>query len=67
MTPQQKSELADDCDRLAQQMRNVGAKMQSWSLSPEMTTHAGEMLCAADIARDWAKQIRVLKTTDGNQ
>ena len=57
-------ELAADCDRLALEMRSVGAKMEAWSVSDDMSVHATELLGAADIARSWAKRLRVGKVYD---
>lgn len=53
-------DLSAELDSLALKMRSIGAKMEQHK-DAEVKKHGIEMLGAADIAREWAKRMRVMK------
>lgn len=52
--------ISGDLDSLSLKMRSVGAKMEMHP-DAEVKKHGIEMLGASELARQWAKRMRVLK------
>ena len=57
--------IPDELDALAHQMRAIGAKMEYYGGFGEMAEHGREMQGAANIARTWAKWIRLHRNGRG--